>query len=372
MENGKEIKKEDLVRKLEELLKTVKPGDLRGIQQKIGEHLKFAVDNYDRLASDAKEATDNTLKIIQGFIGETLKKVPESKERRKLKRSHAISLGDHYQIEQFIKILEQPPMLKDENSKQFRSIFVTTLQNIIDFLFDIEQNTLNGPANFGQVGLLHMCVNELLVTLHLTQHHYITQAYSHIRTTFENLDKVELFRRKPEWAEVWCGDDEKRIKRELLPSAVRKKLGRNSRDPVYELFSKLGPHGTFHALKTQSSKGVRDSSAGNPQINIWIGGCPFEHNIVFVNGFGLCAVNSVLSQVMKSFGNFLNNDESIEILEQSARESNKYMENNFLPWAKANGLDVEETEKSLKIMIGVIHEVVQKAKSAIEEEKLNG
>ena len=48
------------------------------------------------------------------------------------------------------------------------------------------------------------------------------------------------------------------------------------------------------------------------------------------------------------------------------------MENNFLPWAKANGLDVEETEKSLKIMIGVIHEVVQKAKSAIEEEKLNG
>ena len=142
--------KEDGQKKTGELLRSTKPEDLQEVGQRISGLLKFGVENYDSLTPEAKKIIDNMLEKTQSFSLETLEQIPESKEKRHLNRLYNKSLGKHYNIEQFIEALEAPPQLKEENSKEFRKIFITRTQNIIDLLFDISQNTLNGADKFGQ------------------------------------------------------------------------------------------------------------------------------------------------------------------------------------------------------------------------------
>lgn len=341
------ITKEDLKEHLVELLKSVKHSDLQSISQKISEYLKFAVENYDNLSEEAKKITDDMLEAMQRHMGEIVANLPDSKEKRKLKRLHAASLGKHHEIMQYVKILESSPELKDESSKEFRKLFLNRLQNIIDFIFDIYQNTLSGIDIFAQFSLLCMCIDELLVTFHLVQHYYINQSYSHLRTVFEHLDKVELFRTNPQWAGVWCSNDDKTIRRELSPSEVRKKLGMPKYDPIYSFFSTLGTHSTFKAVQTKFAKSVKSSSKGNPEINIWLGGCPFEHNVVWLNTFAIYTADKVMLQIMTSFGEFLNEKECEEVSKQILEESIAYMKRHFLSWAKNNNLDTKEMEAFL-------------------------
>lgn len=342
------ITKEDLRKRLEQSLKTVQPGDLKAIEQKMFEHLTFMLQKYDDLTPDAQEMADSMMEITQKHIGEALQKLPDSKQKWVLKRLHAGSLGKRWLVVEMMKVLEAPPELKEDNSKEFRKIFVARLQNITDFLFDIYQNSLRGPAPFGQISLLGMCVDELLVILHLAQHYYINQAYSHVRTVVEHIDKIELFRIKPKWAEVWCGDDRERVRKELSPSQVRKKLGNPKYDPIYGWFSSLGPHGTFQAVQTKTFRKVELSSKGNPQIHQWFGGCPAEHNIVFLNAYALYTVHHVLLQLVRSFAQFLNDEEVKEVLKQSRNDTKEYLEHHFLPWVKNKNLDVTHLEDFLK------------------------
>lgn len=341
------ITKEDLKKHLEDLLKSVKPGDLQAINQKMSEHLKYSVENYDNLTDEAKKITDDMLDAIQKHVGQIVDTLPDSKEKRKLKRLYVGSLGKHHHVMQYIKILESTPDLKDEGSKEFRKLFPEKLQNIVDFIFDIYQNTLKGSASFAQLSLLGMCVDEFLVTFHLVQHYYINQAYSHIRTIFEHLDKVELFRTKPQWADIWCGNDNKKIRNEFSPSEVRKKLGKPKYDPIYAFFSTMGPHGTFKAVQSKSAISSKPSSKGNVEITMWFGGCPFEHNIVWLNVFTLYALFRVMLQIMRSFEGLLNKSECEEILKKSFEELAEYLRSFFLTWAKKNNLDTKEVEELL-------------------------
>lgn len=322
------------------------------IKQKIIEGLLFIIENYNDLAPEAKEKADKIIERMDKTVCESVdvSKIPESKEGRKFKRTHAILQGKHYKIEQFINALESSAQLKDENNKEFERIFKERLQNVIDFLFDVSQKLESGEEIYGQMGLIYMCIDELLAAFHLLRHKYINQAYSHIRTVFELLDKIELFRIKPEWFEVWMGDDEKKIRRELSPASVRKKLGKDRYDPIYGLFSTLGPHSSFKALQVKTAKIVESSNEGKSKIGIWYGGSPFEHNIVFLNVFASHAIFMVFLQVLKCFEKFLNGDEIEEIkeiLRQSYEEFKSYIKKYFLVWAKNNKLDTTEFENHI-------------------------
>ncbi len=341
------ITKEELSKKLEESLKQAKSGDLNAIQQSMFDHLKFMFESYNSLTPDAQEVADNMMEIIQKHIGDVLEKLPDSKQKRLLRRYHAGSLGKRVLVEEMIKDLESPPELEEENSKQFRAIFICRLQNITDFLFDICSNTVTGPTNFVQISLFGMCVTEFLVTFHLAQHYYTNQAYSHIRTIIEHKDKIELFRQKPEWAEIWCSEDLKKIRRELSPARVREKLGKPKYDPFYTFLSTLGPHSTFQAVQAKTFVQVEPIPKEKPQIRQWFGGCPAEHHIIFVNGGALYALHLVLLQLLKSFSNFINEEEGIEVLKQSAVETVDYFKKNFLPWAKENHWDTKNLENVL-------------------------
>lgn len=255
--------------------------------------------------------------------------------------------GQHVDIKKHIESLEKQPSYSNENIRACEEIFQKRLQNIADLVFDVTQNPLSGPANFGQLSLLNMCVNELLVTLHLLKHRYANQAYSHIRTVFEHLDRVELFRVKPEWADVWAGDDQKKILKELSPSAVRKKLGEERYDPIYGFFSSLGPHGTFQAVQVSAAREVKESNPKDISIRFCIGGTQFEHNIVWLNSFALYALYGVLLQLMRSFEKRLNEEECKEMLNEAFEEFILYMKEHLISWAQKRNLNTKALEEFL-------------------------
>lgn len=60
------------------------------------------------------------------------------------------------------------------------------------------------------------------------------------------------------------------------------------------------------------------------------------------------ALHLLLLQVVKSFGHFLNPEETEEVLQQNASKTAEYLRRYFLPWAKDNSLDVIELEQRLE------------------------
>jgi hypothetical protein len=341
------ITKNDLKKNLEKLLRNVAPGDMQAITQKMGEHLAYSAQHYDELDDEAKNATDGSIEAIKQYNAQLLSQIPDSKFKRQLARLHASSTGKHFDIEAHIKELESSSQKIDPDLSECVRIFTEGLKHISGFIFDITQDSMKGSANYAQISLLMLCVNELLVTLHLLKHRYANQAYSHIRTIFELLDKVELFRVKPKWADVWASNDEKLIWNELRPAEVRKKLGKNKYDPIYALFSSLGVHGSFQAVQVQSARKVQ-AKKDNISITFWVGGTPFEHNIVWVNAFAIYALYSVLMQVMRSFEKRLNAEEGEEVLKKIFIELKSYVLNQFLPWAKKAKLSTGDFEDFLK------------------------
>lgn len=343
----KMITQQELNQKLQELLKTVAPGNMQTLNQVLFQYLKFCADNYDNLDSEAKTRFDNAMKGFQTDLPQVLEKVPDSKDKRVLKRLHRGMLGQRVMVDLLLKELGTSSTLEDDNSAESQRLLIEELQQVTDFFCDICDNTLSGPAAFGQLSLLGLCVSELVVALHLAQHYYTNQAYSHIRTVIEHADRIELFRKEPKWAELWCSGVDTAIWKELSPKKVRKKLGRPKYDSVYGFFSGLGPHGSFQAVQARTYRTLEQSSKGNLQIYQWLGGCPAEHHIVFVNGGMFYVVHLVMLQLAKSFGHFLNEEEVKEVLEKNARKTADYLRRYFFPWAKNNGLDVTQLEERL-------------------------
>jgi len=342
------ITKNNLKEHLEKLLQDVTPGDMQTITNRIGEHITYSLQHYDELDEDAKRSTDNCVDAIKKHSAHLLQQLPDTKTKRRLARLHASSIGKHFNIGDHINELETPVKNMDVGLREYVRISSEGLKYISDFIFDITQKHIQGSSTFAQLSLLMLCVNELLVTLHLLKHKYVNQAYSHIRTVFEHLDKIELFRVQPKWADAWVGDDEKLKWKELRPAEVRKKLGKKKYDPIYSLFSSLGVHGSFNAVKIQSSRKAKKEGDSRPCLSFWVGGTPFEHNTVWANGFAVYALYSVLLQLMRSFEPRLDTEEGMEILEKIFTELKAYVLNHFLSWAKKVKLETNDFEEFLQ------------------------
>lgn len=331
----------DLHNKLSEFLRDVNPADANAFTTRFSEFYQFALDNYENLDDEAKARVDKVSVAVRQQAKAAVEAMPEGPLRRQGARLLAIAEGSHFRAEDLLKILEVPPQDYHAVLKPARELSVQLLQHILDVMYDVSRHSHEGPASFAKIGLFFWAVDELLVALHLAQRAFTNQAYSHIRTVFEILDKVELFHVQPKWAQLWVGGDDRKAWNELKPSEVRKKLGEPKFDPMYGFFSEVGAHGTFKGLQARGGRRPRRDPATRPGFTLWIGGCPMEHHIVWSNSMCVYAVLKTLVKAVGVFEQYLNTEEAANILDSRADDWAKFFAEHLVRWAEREGLDAK-------------------------------
>ena len=320
------------------------------IQQIIIDHMKYLVSNYNDLDDELKLICNKEQEQLFASAEENISKMPEGLNKLKSLRLLKKSKRQNFDAGLLTNILErkntdEKPILIDT-----RDMFVSTLQNIVDYLSDITEHSLRGINHFAILSLSYLIIDELLTTFHLSQHNFVNQAFTHIRTITEELDKIRLFKKDPDLAELWFSEkpeDKKEIRDKLSAVGVRRKLGRES-DPMYKLLSELGPHGAYMGIKARTTMELISEKTDRINTQFWIGGCPLEHNIIFVNTYLIKVLGEVLYEITDIYEGFLNNEEVEDSLSRFMSGVKAYNEKHFIPWARAEGFDVNPMIDMLK------------------------
>jgi hypothetical protein len=232
---------------------------------------KEAFAHYEDATVEGKACFDNWLAKFYELLSTKLQEAPDGADVRKMKRIVALGRKKHFEAKKFIEYF--PTIMHKEDPLVDEAVLVLgrTLQCLVDILHDATQDSQEGPANIAILGLSYWLFDELTVAQYLARRNYSTLAYTHLRSVMEILDKIELFTKKPEAAELWASGNEHEIWKKLSPPRVRELLGRDSLDPVYKYFSEEGSHATFTAMRPRLRK-QSDISGEIPKIAIMIGG----------------------------------------------------------------------------------------------------
>jgi len=338
--------------KLVQLLAGIDPNDISAFDKAIQQHFQYLTENYSELDPEAKIAVDEFSEELLKQAKENLSAMPDSQRKREGLRIVKKADGRHFDSKFLVEILEKKSDKNLEIITDTRGIFVRRLQTILDLLSDATDKTQKGIAGFARLSLLYLCIDELLAAFHLAQHFFVSQAYSHIRTVWEALDKVELFHQQPEWAILWSSqdpNDEHKILHELSPAFVRQKLGKNRYDPLYSMFSELGPHGSFKGIQSRTTQKAKTDEDERPQFRIWVGGCPFVHNIVWVNSFLIYTLVMVILKIASVYQPDLTDRELNNILTETKKEIRNFILKHYVGWLKEVGFDPDPL---IKIMDG--------------------
>lgn len=247
------------------------------LRDKVKEVLDFAVANESSMDAEANAYFNNFMDTIASVFERGMGNLADGPDKRKMLRLIAGVKRKHHKAETFLKRLGMPYPIPILIVEAARPVFLDAQQSVLDLLWDATQQSQQGAAQFATLGLLYWTFDELTTAFYLAERRYTTQAYGHLRTTHDLLEKVELFFYQPAWADVWSSDDKKKILEELSPGAIRRKLGRPKFDPVYGFFTELGTHGTWQALRkrvTQTGK-----TEDRAQVAMRIGGTPWESRL---------------------------------------------------------------------------------------------
>jgi len=334
--------KEDLKNNLRKLLKSIDFSNEMALIELFQKQMVFIDEHYDQFSENAKEMADEAVENLINKSKEIVEEMDEGPQKQQMQELFE-NIPNRYYIDskKLIEGLEKKSTLDANIIKSTRIFFNQKLQIILNLLLSLHEDEHEGKDDFAKISLFYFCIDELLAAFHLAQHSYINQAYSHIRSIYEMLDKIELFDREPKWAKLWMSKDpkdKKKIIHELSPSSVREKLGRDRYDKLYSMFSELGPHGTFTAVQQRSAiKMKNEINEDKLQINFWIGGSPFEHNIIWIMSFLVYSIIIVLIKLTKVYDIELNEDKWQDIIIDMKEFISKY----YLEWAEKQELDTQ-------------------------------
>ncbi len=335
---------DDLRQKARELLG--QPGGAPGMEP-LAELFKYIGENYDRLTPKAKALADGVWEAMKPEFESILAALPDAPESRQLRRLYARLEGDHWDAVGLIGGLEAPPSRKHPIIDAAKPLFTRHLQTYLDLLWDAAQYSDEG-ARLIQMLLFALSADELLSAFHLAQRGYASQALSHVRTVFEALDLIELFKRSPELVNDWAALDPRRAWDEFRPGAVRRKLGEESHDPIYSFLSEHGPHVTWRMIRNRAAVRAKESGGDERTMMLWVGGTPLVHTIVFSIESCLQALVACVIKVAAVFGDLLHREEALAAIRAVSEEYSQFILDHFAGWAREVGLDPTELERFIR------------------------
>lgn len=310
----------------------------------------YVLSNYDKLTPQAQKKADELQEKMVRQLDDVVSKLPESLDKRRLKRLSRGAKGHRLFSQLHIKTLENPVESSSKLHVKSRELFVEHLQVIMDFYQDIlESGTMRGVATFSRISLLAVSIDELLVAFHLSQRNFGGQAFSHIRTIYEAVDLIDLFNREPQWAELWTSEKPwQKVWDELSPSKVRLKLGKeNIFKEIYSLMSGLGSHPSFEMMRARCRKTKGLSEKGNPIILVKIGGSSSSKEAVFSHFFLLLSVIMVMAAEIISFGDRLNTNEAESAMIKCCMDYADLYDEYLVKPVKESGGKVDGTAREL-------------------------
>ncbi len=353
---------------------------LKDFQAFVEERMREAIANPDLLQAKFKEITDfgftnetsmdaeanahfyNLLKTIANVFEIGLSNVPDSPDKRRMLRAIAGTRRKHHRSQDLLNRLGMPYPVPRPIVEAARPIFLEAHQSILDLLWDATQQSQDGAAQFATLGLLYWTVDELTAAFYLAERRYTTQAYNHLRTVHDLLDKVQLFFHHPEWAEVWGSSDQQKIRKELSPGAIRKKLGKPKFDPVYGFFTELGTHGTFEALRKRVTQtGKKD---GRTQVAMRIGGTPWENEVDTAIACCIMTVLSTLITIGQVYQTRLHAGEVMTILRSSLGAKIAFLQQYFVDPGLKAGIDASALIDGYKKLMLTLEEMETIVKSS--------
>ena len=273
----------------------------------------------------------------------------DSPEKRRMLRAIAGVKREHHHAGTFLKRLAMPLPTPVPVAELAKPIFLEAHQSVLDLLWDATRHSQQGAAQFATLGLLYWAFDELTVAFYLAERRYTTQAYAHLRTLHDLLDKAELFFQQPQWAEVWGSDDKEKILKELSPGAVRKKLGKPKFDPVYGLFSELGTHGTYGAMRKRVTQTGR--TPGVTKVAMRIGGTLWDSEVRMTVACCIFAVLSTLLTLAKVYESRLNRKEVVSILQARFATAGNFLQEHFIKPSSKSGLDASGLTRTLNTLL---------------------
>jgi hypothetical protein len=295
------ITKEAYHKYLESLFQSAASSGTDAMSQATSEALGFLAKNYLNLTREMQEIADKIFDGCIEHVSSVRKEAPDTTEVRQAKRLLRTIRHELPSASGLIMAIESKAEIKEPILRETRTLFEKYFQIYLDVLYDVSvEERHRGQASFAKLSMLFSCVDELVVCFHLAQHGYINQAYTHIRTVFESLNKVELFVKDESYAELWCSNDERRKRRELSPSAVRTKIGVKE-DPLYAFFSAHGPHVTWEYVQSKSARKPEASEKGKPEIVFFLGGTKLVVHLLAANVGCVMALFTALLNVGKAF-----------------------------------------------------------------------
>lgn len=331
------ISKEECQEYLRNLITDAVPKGYEAVSNATGLFLQYLAQNYVYLDSDAKELAD---KIFEESIIEAeklIKPLPDNAENRDKRRKLGAIKKQFPSGKGLIATLTSESRDDLPLIIETKDFFNKYFQTLLDTLYDIIESSMEGTASFAKSGLLFCSIDELLCSYHLAQRGYANQAYTHIRTILEIIDKIELFILDESYVGVWSSDDIKKKLKELKPSAVRKKLNKEKVDPVYSFFSAYGSHSTWEFVSSKSAYKA-GTEENKPKVKFTLGGTQDKYHFIIANAFCAFALMQVLLQAGKAFENRIHEEDFSSVLIECIKDFEKY----FIKVAETMGANTED------------------------------
>ncbi len=294
--------------------------------------------NYHNLDKDAMSYADSTFANMEELVKSGLERMPDSSLKRKYLRQLKLEQID---CENIIKnklgSLEAEPDVIIEPMKEMENMATPFLQDAFNFLTDLTYYIQSDTNRLTCLSLYYSTIDEIICALHLARHHFYLQAFAHLRTVLETIDKVKVFKLHPELIEIWSSNDYKQKQKELSPSAIRKKLGVHKYDELYGVLSELGPHPSYKSF--QSRTVAKQSKDKKPIVQILSGGTPLEHLMMFFYSIALIIIGMLIINIFEFGGEHLLSEERENTLEKLKTSLTEFNEQFFIIWLEENEMD---------------------------------